>query len=97
MELEEAKTRIKSIYALIDDLADEHKIGKGVPSRILLDGHKIVKAEPQRIDFEATPLLTEFLEKHDDLWNKLSGQKWEESEARKLVQYEQFLWDQHFA
>ena len=97
MEFEEARTRIKSLYTLIDDLADEQKIGKGIPSRILLDGRKIVKAEPQKIDFEPSTLLEEFLQKHEELWERLISQKWEEAEARTLVHYEQSLWDQHFS
>ena len=97
MELDEAKTRLKSLYTLIDDLADEQKIGKGIPSRIMLDGRKIVKAEPQKIDVESSVLLEEFLQKHDELWDRLIGLRWEDTEARNLVQYEQALWDEHFA
>ncbi len=97
MTFKEAKARIKANYALIDDLADEEKIGKGVPSRILLDGHRIVVAEPTKIDFEPTPLLEEFLEKQGELWGKLSSQKWEDAEVRTLVELEHRLWDQHFS
>jgi hypothetical protein len=96
MELEDAKIKIKSLYGLIENFADEGKIGKGIPSRIVLDEHKIIMAEPQVINLSATPLLAEFLEKHQQLWQELCAQKWSLADANELVNYEHQLWDQHF-
>lgn len=96
MNLEEAKQQLIAVYNLIGEMADESNLGKGLPSRILLDGRKIVMVAPQQVVGDPSPRLQEFLKEYEDLWISLKKQRWNESEARDLVQFEKHLWDKHF-
>lgn len=97
MEFVEAKAKLRSAYALLEELPVEQQSETGATPMVMLDEKKIVMIKPDLVDFEEDSLRAEFFQKHRELWREIEAESWEDSEARQLVEFDNQLWRQRFA
>lgn len=95
MNIETAKKMIDSSYQLLRGKELKLLIHWETPSfPMIWDGEKIVGPDFNVLHFSPSPILENFLNRYEEIWDELKKEVWNEDDAKQLISYDNDCWNQ---